>query len=55
MAPLVAGQELGKLVVSAPNMPEFTYPLVAAKDVPEVGLSGRIFTNLNRLVFGTPQ
>ena len=55
MAPLAAGQELGKLVVSAPNMPEFTYPLVAAKDVPEMGLSGRIFTNLNRLVFGTPQ
>ncbi|MEZ5829957.1 MAG: D-alanyl-D-alanine carboxypeptidase family protein [Dongiaceae bacterium] len=54
-APLAAGQELGKLVVSAPNLPDFTYPLVAAQDVSEMGLGGRIFTNLNRLVFGTPQ
>jgi len=55
MAPLAAGQELGKLVVTVPNMPEFTYPLVAAQDVPEMGFGGRIFTNLNRLVFGAPQ
>jgi D-alanyl-D-alanine carboxypeptidase (penicillin-binding protein 5/6) len=55
MAPLAAGQELGKLVVTAPNMPEFTYPLVAAQDVPEMNLTGRIFANLNRLVFGAPQ
>jgi len=55
MAPLAAGQELGKLVVTAPNMPEFTYPLVAAQDVPEIGLSGRIFTNLQRLVSGAMQ
>jgi D-alanyl-D-alanine carboxypeptidase (penicillin-binding protein 5/6) len=54
-APLKAGQEVGKLVVSAPNMPEFTYPLVAAQDVPEISLSGRIFTNLNRLIFGPAQ
>jgi D-alanyl-D-alanine carboxypeptidase (penicillin-binding protein 5/6) len=54
-APLSAGQELGKLVVSVPNMPEFTYPLVAAKDVSEMGLGGRIMVNFNRLVFGQPQ
>ena len=54
-APVAQGQELGKLVVSAPNMPDFTYPLVAANDVPEMGISGRIFANLNRLVFGPPQ
>ncbi|HEY3145088.1 MAG TPA: D-alanyl-D-alanine carboxypeptidase family protein [Dongiaceae bacterium] len=54
-APLSAGQELGKLVVSAPNMPEFTYPLVAAQDVGEMGLGGRIMVNFNRLVFGQPQ
>jgi D-alanyl-D-alanine carboxypeptidase (penicillin-binding protein 5/6) len=54
MAPLAAGQELGKLIVTAPNMPEFTYPLVAAQDVPEVGVTGRIAINLNRLVFGAP-
>jgi len=55
VAPLAAGQELGKLVVTAPNMPEFTYPLVAAKDVPEVGLGGRIMVNFKRMVFGQPQ
>jgi D-alanyl-D-alanine carboxypeptidase (penicillin-binding protein 5/6) len=55
MAPLAAGQELGKLVVTVPNMPEVSYPLVAAQEVPEIGLTGRIFTNLNRLVFGAPQ
>jgi D-alanyl-D-alanine carboxypeptidase (penicillin-binding protein 5/6) len=54
-APLSAGQELGKLVVSAPDMPEFTYPLVAAQDVGEMGLGGRIMVNFNRLVFGQPQ
>jgi D-alanyl-D-alanine carboxypeptidase (penicillin-binding protein 5/6) len=51
VAPLATGQELGKLVVTVPNMPEFTYPLVAAQDVPEIDLTGRIFTNLQRLVF----
>ena len=55
VAPLSAGQELGKLVVTAPNMPEFSYPLVAGQDVPEIGLGGRIMVNLNRMVFGQPQ
>jgi hypothetical protein len=41
--------------VTVPNMPEFTYPLVAAKDVAEMGLGGRIMVNLNRMVFGQPQ
>jgi D-alanyl-D-alanine carboxypeptidase (penicillin-binding protein 5/6) len=55
VAPLKAGQELGKLIVTAPNMPDFTYPLVAAQDVAEIGLTGRIVTNLNRLVAGAAQ
>lgn len=55
MAPVAAGQELGKLVVSAPNMPDFTISLVAAQDVTEMGVGGRIVANLQRLVFGTPQ
>jgi D-alanyl-D-alanine carboxypeptidase (penicillin-binding protein 5/6) len=54
-APLAAGQEIGKLVVTVPNLPEFTYPLVAAREVPEVSLPGRIFTNLQRLVLGQVQ
>jgi D-alanyl-D-alanine carboxypeptidase (penicillin-binding protein 5/6) len=55
MAPVAAGQELGKLVVSAPNMPDFTISLVAAQDAPKVGVGGRIAINLQRLVFGAPQ
>jgi D-alanyl-D-alanine carboxypeptidase (penicillin-binding protein 5/6) len=55
VAPIASGQEVGKLVVTAPNMPEFTYPLVAGQDVPEIGLGGRIMVNLNRMVFGQPQ
>ena len=54
VAPLASGQEVGKLIVTVPNMPEFTYPLVAAKDVPEVGIGGRIIVNFNRMVFGQP-
>jgi serine-type D-Ala-D-Ala carboxypeptidase (penicillin-binding protein 5/6) len=55
VAPIASGQEVGKLVVTAPNMPEFTYPLVAGQDVPEIGLGGRIMVNLNRMMFGQPQ
>ncbi len=55
MAPIAAGQEVGKLIVTVPNMPEFTYPLVAGKDVAEMGIGGRIMVNLNRMVFGQQQ
>ena len=55
MAPVAAGQEIGKLVVSAPNMPDFTMSLVAGQDVPKMGIGGKIAANLNRLVFGEQQ
>jgi D-alanyl-D-alanine carboxypeptidase (penicillin-binding protein 5/6) len=55
MAPLTAGQEVGKLVVTVPNMPDFSFPLVAAQVVPEMGCVGRIFTNLHRLIVGASQ
>lgn len=55
MAPVAAGQEIGKLVVSAPNMPDFTMSLIAGQDVPEMGIGGKIAANLNRLVFGDAQ
>jgi D-alanyl-D-alanine carboxypeptidase (penicillin-binding protein 5/6) len=55
MAPIAAGQEIGKLVVSAPNMPDYTISLVAGQDVPKVGVGGRIAINMQRLVFGAPQ
>ena len=55
VAPVASGQEIGKLIVTVPNMPEFTYPLVAAQDVSEVDLIGRIAINFTRMVFGQPQ
>jgi D-alanyl-D-alanine carboxypeptidase (penicillin-binding protein 5/6) len=55
VAPIASGQEVGKLIVTVPNMPEYSYPLVAGKDVPEIGLGGRIMVNFNRMVFGQPQ
>lgn len=55
MAPVAAGQEIGKLVVSVPNMPDFTMSIVAAQDVPKMGIGGKIAANLNRLVFGAQQ
>lgn len=55
VAPIASGQEVGKLIVTVPSMPEFTYPLVAAQDVPEIGLGGRIMVNFKRMVFGQPQ
>ncbi len=55
MAPVAAGQEIGKLVVSAPNMPDFTMSLIAGQDVPKMGIGGKIAANLNRLVFGEQQ
>lgn len=55
MAPVASGQELGKLVITVPNMPDFTLPIVAAQDVPEMGIGGKIAANLNRLIFGDAQ
>jgi D-alanyl-D-alanine carboxypeptidase (penicillin-binding protein 5/6) len=41
-APISAGQEIGKLVVSAPDVPDQEYPLVAADAVERLGFFPRI-------------
>lgn len=51
-APIAAGHEVGKLVISSPDQPDFSAPLVAAVDVPEKSLPARMWTKLNYLVFG---
>ncbi|HVJ35268.1 MAG TPA: D-alanyl-D-alanine carboxypeptidase family protein [Terriglobia bacterium] len=51
-APIAAGREVGKLVISSPDHPDFEAPLVAAADVPEKSLPARMWTKLNYLVFG---
>jgi D-alanyl-D-alanine carboxypeptidase (penicillin-binding protein 5/6) len=51
-APIAAGREVGKLVISAPDRPDFEAPLVAAADVPEKNLPARMWVKLNYLIFG---
>ncbi len=45
-APVVKGQEIGKLVMTAPGMDEKTVPLVAGADVGQIGLLHRIWAKL---------
>jgi D-alanyl-D-alanine carboxypeptidase (penicillin-binding protein 5/6) len=51
-APIAAGREVGKLVISSPDHPDFETPLIAAADVPEKNLPARMWTKLNYLIFG---
>jgi D-alanyl-D-alanine carboxypeptidase (penicillin-binding protein 5/6) len=52
-APLKKGQEIGKLLVSAPEMPPQEFPLVAGKDVERLGALGRVGAAVGYLVFGS--
>jgi D-alanyl-D-alanine carboxypeptidase (penicillin-binding protein 5/6) len=45
-APITAGQQVGKVVISAPGMADMEVPLVAGKDVPKLGFFGRMFAAL---------
>jgi D-alanyl-D-alanine carboxypeptidase (penicillin-binding protein 5/6) len=51
-APIQEGQELGRVEIAAPGMEPWSVPLVAAADVPEAGLLGRITGALGHLVWG---
>lgn len=42
MAPITAGQTVGQMVISVPDLPDVTVPLVAEADVTEGGLMGRV-------------
>jgi D-alanyl-D-alanine carboxypeptidase (penicillin-binding protein 5/6) len=52
-APIAKGQEVGRLVIDIPGMPQATAKLVAAKDVGELGFGGRIAAALQHFVFGS--
>lgn len=54
LAPVEAGQELGKLMVTAPGKPKIEMPLVASEDVPRAGVAGRMMNNFNYLLWGMP-
>jgi serine-type D-Ala-D-Ala carboxypeptidase (penicillin-binding protein 5/6) len=49
-APITAGQEVGKVVISAPGMADMEVPLVASKDVPKLGFFGRMIAALKHFV-----
>ena len=48
-APIKAGQHIADLVVTSPDMPAQTLPLVAAKDVGKAGFFGRAWVGLTSL------
>ncbi len=51
-APIYPGQQLAKLVVSAPGEDPLEYPLMAGAAVERLGFFGRITASLEHLVFG---
>lgn len=51
-APVKAGQQLGVIKAQIPGQPTLEIPLVAASDVAEVGLWGRIRKNISYLLLG---
>jgi D-alanyl-D-alanine carboxypeptidase (penicillin-binding protein 5/6) len=51
-APLEQGQEVATLVVTAPDFPGMTVPLVVAAPVPEVGFFGRIAIGIKAMFGG---
>ena len=52
-APIHKGQEIGKLVVSAPNMSDVDAPLYAAADVPRMGPFGRMAVVAGHMIWGS--
>ncbi|MDO7842704.1 D-alanyl-D-alanine carboxypeptidase family protein [Sphingomonas immobilis] len=48
-APIKQGQHIADLVVTSPDMPAQTLPLVAAADVPQAGFFGRVWAGLMSL------
>jgi D-alanyl-D-alanine carboxypeptidase (penicillin-binding protein 5/6) len=49
-APIAQGQHVADLVISTPDTPPQTMPLVAEKKVSEAGFFGRIWTGLTSLI-----
>jgi D-alanyl-D-alanine carboxypeptidase (penicillin-binding protein 5/6) len=53
-APLTAGQEIAKLVVTAPGEETVVVPLAAGAAVDQLGFMGRITAAIKHLIFGGP-
>ena len=52
-APVLKGDVLGKLVVTGDGVPHFDVPLLAAADVPRLGLPGRAMAVLSKYMTGS--
>jgi serine-type D-Ala-D-Ala carboxypeptidase (penicillin-binding protein 5/6) len=52
-APVAKGDTLGRLTVTGSGVPNLTMPLLAAADVPRLGLPGRAMAVLSKYVTGT--
>jgi D-alanyl-D-alanine carboxypeptidase (penicillin-binding protein 5/6) len=53
-APIVRGQEIGRVEVSVPGLSPITVPLVAAGNVARAGALGRATSALGYLIWGAP-
>jgi len=53
-APIAAGQEVGKLVISVPGQPDQAFPLKTASTVERLGFFPRIAMAMNYLLGGRP-
>lgn len=51
-APIANGQQVGKVVVSAPGTTPVEVPLLAGAEVPRLGPLGRIMASIKYLIFG---
>lgn len=51
-APILAGQQLGRISLSAPGLPTLEFPLLAQEGVERLGFSGRLGAAVNYLIFG---
>ncbi len=52
-APIAKDQLVGRLVITAPGMPAVEVPLLAAADVPKLGLGGRMGAAFRYLLWGS--
>lgn len=51
-APIKAGQDVGKIVVTAPGMKTVEVPLVTGADVDKLGFGGRMSAAIHRIIWG---
>jgi serine-type D-Ala-D-Ala carboxypeptidase (penicillin-binding protein 5/6) len=52
-APVAAGQQIGKLIISLPDRANIEYPLVADAGADKLGMTGRMSAALSYLVWGS--